>query len=58
MLPCSSPGISTLLVTKTTQDTGAYIQKYPNILGEDVAGEVVEVGDGVTRLSEAQRVIG
>lgn len=29
---------------------------YPNVLGEDVAGEVVEAGSGVTSLKKGQRV--
>jgi NADPH:quinone reductase-like Zn-dependent oxidoreductase len=32
-------------------------QNYPNILGRDVAGEIVEVGPDVTRLKVGQRVI-
>jgi len=31
--------------------------KYPFVLGSDLAGEVVEVGDGVTRFSVGDRVI-
>jgi len=34
------------------------VQKYPNVLGTDVAGEIVEIGEGVTRLRKGQRVIG
>ncbi|KAB8220796.1 chaperonin 10-like protein [Aspergillus novoparasiticus] len=32
--------------------------KYPFILGEDVAGEVIAIGDGVTNFTLGQRVIG
>ncbi|MCJ1392466.1 hypothetical protein MMC18_005333 [Xylographa bjoerkii] len=39
------------------QDSGFSIQNYPNILGRDVAGVVVEVGEGVTRFIKGQRVI-
>jgi NADPH:quinone reductase-like Zn-dependent oxidoreductase len=33
------------------------MENYPNILGEDIAGEVVEVGEGVTRFKKGDRVI-
>lgn len=39
------------------QDSGAYIQSYPNILGEDVAGEVVEVGPDVKTIKKGMRVL-
>ncbi len=32
--------------------------KYPFVLGEDVAGEVVEIGPGVTRFKIGDRVVG
>jgi NADPH:quinone reductase-like Zn-dependent oxidoreductase len=32
-------------------------QKYPDILGRDVAGEIVAVGGDITRLKVGQRVI-
>jgi len=40
------------------QHYGVIFQKYPNILGIDVAGEVVEIGEGVKDLKKGQRVIG
>ncbi|KAG0649801.1 Trans-enoyl reductase [Hyphodiscus hymeniophilus] len=39
------------------QDYSPAFQTYPNILGRDVAGEIVEVGPDVTRLKVGQRVI-
>lgn len=39
------------------QTYGPPSQTYPNILGKDIAGEVVEVGPDVTRLRVGQRVI-
>jgi NADPH:quinone reductase-like Zn-dependent oxidoreductase len=39
------------------QDRGGPSQSYPNILGRDIAGEVVEVGPDVSRLHIGQRVI-
>jgi NADPH:quinone reductase-like Zn-dependent oxidoreductase len=37
---------------------GIIMQKYPNVLGTDVAGEVYEVGEGVTHVKKGDRVIG
>jgi NADPH:quinone reductase-like Zn-dependent oxidoreductase len=39
------------------QEYAPAFQNYPNILGRDVAGEIVEVGADVTRLRVGQRVI-
>ena len=33
------------------------MQNYPNVLGSDIAGEVHEVGEGVTRLKKGDRVM-
>ncbi|OAL39229.1 hypothetical protein AYO20_01547 [Fonsecaea nubica] len=38
------------------QDLGLFIQNWPAILGHDIAGEVVEVGDGVTGFETGARV--
>lgn len=38
------------------QDFGVFVDNWPAILGEDVAGDVVEVGEGVTRVKPGQRV--
>lgn len=40
------------------QDYGVILQKYPNICGTDVAGEVYEVGEGVTHVKKGDRVLG
>ena len=39
------------------QEYSSAFQNYPNILGRDIAGEIVEVGPDVTRLEVGQRVI-
>ncbi|KAK3702281.1 hypothetical protein LTR37_014992 [Vermiconidia calcicola] len=38
------------------QDSGYFIKSWPMILGCDVAGEVVEVGDNVTHVKKGDRV--
>lgn len=40
------------------QDYGVFLQKYPNVLGTDVAGEIYEVGEGVTHVKKGDRVLG
>jgi len=39
------------------QDSGFFIKSYPTILGNDVAGRVSEVGEGVTDFKEGDRVL-
>lgn len=38
------------------QKMGVIVEKYPAILGYDIAGDVVQVGDGVTEFKEGDRV--
>ncbi|KAG2036274.1 chaperonin 10-like protein [Suillus americanus] len=38
------------------QEHGLYIENYPAILGEDIAGIVVEVGEGVHHIAKGDRV--
>ncbi|KAI9733835.1 MAG: hypothetical protein M1818_007102 [Claussenomyces sp. TS43310] len=45
-------------VDGSLQSLGWYPLKYPTILGQDVAGEVVAVGPNVTRFKEGDRVLG
>ena len=40
------------------QDSGAYVRQWPAILGNDTAGEVVEVGEGIENIKRGQRVLG
>ncbi|KAJ3548039.1 hypothetical protein NMY22_g1429 [Coprinellus aureogranulatus] len=38
------------------QKYGFYVQEYPTVLGSDIAGEVVEVGEGVSHIALGDRV--
>lgn len=38
------------------QEIGFFIEKYPAILGFDLAGVVEELGDGVTKFKKGDRV--
>lgn len=40
------------------QDYGIILQRYPNVCGTDVAGEIYEVGEGVTHVKKGDRVLG
>lgn len=39
------------------QEMGMFMEKYPNIPGVDSAGEIYEVGEGVTQIKKGQRVM-
>jgi len=40
------------------QKYGFLVDEYPAVLGSDIAGDVVEIGEGVTRFSVGDRVFG
>jgi len=39
------------------QDYGLFVEKFPNVLGTDSAGEVVEVGSNVNNFKKGDRVL-
>lgn len=66
--PYTSPGENEVVVKNKAvamnpvdhlmQDYGVFIKAYPMILGTDIAGEVVEIGEGVADFKVGDRVIG
>jgi triacylglycerol esterase/lipase EstA (alpha/beta hydrolase family) len=38
------------------QQRGIYSEVFPHVLGSDIAGEVVELGEGVSRFSKGDKV--
>ena len=64
--PIPKPGPGELLVKVQTaalnpidwkvQKYGVYVEKYPVVLGLNIAGDVEEVGEGVTNFSKGDRV--
>ncbi|KAF7927110.1 hypothetical protein BELL_0500g00040 [Botrytis elliptica] len=65
--PIPHPGLGELVIKNAVvainpvdwkiQDHGRYLNKYPFILGEDTAGTVEAVGEGVVGFQKGQRVI-
>ena len=39
------------------QDFGLFVQQWPAIFGSDLAGEIVEIGESVTNISNGQSVL-
>ena len=66
--PYTSPGDNEILVKNAAvavnpvdwvlQEAAIFPLQYPNIQGEDIAGEVVEVGNSVTNFKKGDRVLG
>ncbi|EED23204.1 alcohol dehydrogenase, putative [Talaromyces stipitatus ATCC 10500] len=56
--PCPSSVEPNTIVVKNHTAYNPFPLKYPFILGQDVAGEVVDVGQGVEGFVKGQRVIG
>jgi NADPH:quinone reductase-like Zn-dependent oxidoreductase len=64
--PIPKPGPGELLVKVQTaglnpldwkvQKYGVYVEKYPVVLGVNIAGDVEEIGEGVTNFSKGDRV--
>lgn len=54
LLDLSMPGNATHVLILI----GIFLKEYPNILGTDVAGEIYEVGGGVTNFKKGDRVLG
>lgn len=38
------------------QEFGVFVENYPAVIGEDIAGTVVEVGEGVSNFVEGDKV--
>jgi len=65
--PIPKPGPGELLVKVQTaalnpldwkvQKYGVVIEKYPVVLGVSIAGDVEEIGEGVTNFSKGDRVL-
>lgn len=45
------------MVPGKIQDKGLVVQNWPAILDYDVAGEIHEVGPGISHLAEGDRVV-
>ena len=45
-----------ILCIRKIQDNGIFIKKWPTVLGCDIAGDVIEVGENVTNVKKGDRV--
>lgn len=64
-IPTPGPGQLLIKIKSTAlnpvdwkiQRHGAFIESYPAVLGTDVAGDVIQLGEGVTKFEKGDRVV-